>query len=53
MLKTEIINEEENPPYSQRLKRNNIEAINVLKALEKENRNLRKMNRKFWRKYIG
>ncbi|CAG7585170.1 hypothetical protein PEPTYR26121_00107 [Peptoniphilus tyrrelliae] len=47
-----IINEEENLPPSQRLK-NNIEAINVLKALEKENRSARKDEQEILAKYIG
>ncbi|WP_353963050.1 SNF2-related protein [Peptoniphilus hominis (ex Hitch et al. 2025)] len=47
-----IINEEENLPPSQRLK-NNIEAINVLKALEKENRSARKDEQEILSKYIG
>ena len=47
-----IINEEENLPPSQRLK-NNIEAINVLKALEKENRSTRKDEQEILAKYIG
>lgn len=47
-----IINEEENIPPSQRLK-NNIEAINVLKALEKENRSARKDEQEILAKYIG
>lgn len=47
-----IINEEENLPPSQRLK-NNIEAINVLKALEKENRSARKDEQEILEKYIG
>ena len=47
-----IINEEENLPPSQRLK-NNIEAINVLKALEKENRIARKDEQEILAKYIG
>ena len=47
-----IINEEEILPPSQRLK-NNIEAINVLKALEKENRSARKDEQEILAKYIG
>lgn len=47
-----IINEEENLPPSQRLK-NNIEAINVLKALEEENRSARKDEQEILAKYIG
>lgn len=47
-----IINEEENLPPSQRLK-NNIEAINVLKVLEKENRSARKDEQEILAKYIG
>ncbi len=47
-----IINEEENLSPSQRLK-NNIEAINVLKALEKENRSARKDEQEILAKYIG
>ena len=47
-----IINVEENIPPSQRLK-NNIEAINVLKALEKENRSARKDEQEILAKYIG
>ena len=47
-----IINEEEILPPSQRLK-NNIEAINVLKALEKENRSTRKDEQEILAKYIG
>lgn len=47
-----IINEEENLPPSQRLK-NNIEAINILKALEKENRSARKDEQEILAKYIG
>ena len=47
-----IINEEENLPPSERLK-NNIEAINVLKALEKENRSARKDEQEILAKYIG
>lgn len=47
-----IINEEENLPPSQRLK-NNIEAINVLKTLEKENRSARKDEQEILAKYIG
>ncbi|HEO2858993.1 TPA: DEAD/DEAH box helicase family protein [Streptococcus agalactiae] len=47
-----IFNEEENLPPSQRLK-NNIEAINVLKALEKENRSARKDEQEILAKYIG
>ncbi|EFR32965.1 helicase C-terminal domain protein [Peptoniphilus harei ACS-146-V-Sch2b] len=47
-----IINEEENLPPSQRLK-NNIEAINVLKALEKESRSARKDEQEILAKYIG
>lgn len=47
-----IINEEENLLPSQRLK-NNIEAINVLKALEKENRSARKDEQEILAKYIG
>lgn len=47
-----IINEEENLPPSHRLK-NNIEAINVLKALEKENRSARKDEQEILAKYIG
>ena len=47
-----IINEEENLPPSQRLK-NNIEAINVLKVLEKENRSARKEEQEILAKYIG
>lgn len=47
-----IINEVENLPPSQRLK-NNIEAINVLKALEKGNRSARKDEQEILAKYIG
>nr|WP_073998364.1 helicase-related protein [Anaerococcus urinomassiliensis] len=47
-----IINEEENLLPSQRLK-NNIEAINVLKALEKENRSARKDEQEILAKYVS
>nr|WP_229771264.1 SNF2-related protein [Anaerococcus porci] len=47
-----IIEEEENLPPSQRLK-NNIEAISILKILEKENRSARKDEQEILAKYLG
>ena len=47
-----ILNEEENLPPSQRLK-NNIEAIKLLKNLERENRFAKKEEQKILAKYVG